>query len=44
MIDCHTHTAVSPDAEGDVLSSYRQAASLGLKALAVTEHVEANRP
>ncbi|MBR6835631.1 MAG: histidinol-phosphatase HisJ family protein [Oscillospiraceae bacterium] len=44
MIDCHTHTAVSPDAEGDALSSYRQAASLGLKALAVTEHVEANRP
>ena len=44
MIDCHTHTAVSPDAEGDTLSSYRQAVSLGLKALAITEHVEANRP
>ena len=44
MIDCHTHTAVSPDAAGDALSSYRQAVNLGLKALAITEHVEANRP
>ena len=44
MIDCHTHTAVSPDGYDCVSASYQKACSLGLKAIAVTEHCEANRP
>lgn len=44
MIDCHTHTAVSPDGYDNAEASYRRACELGLKAIAVTEHVEANRP
>lgn len=44
MIDCHTHTAVSPDGYDNADASYSQACRLGLKAIAVTEHVEANRP
>lgn len=44
MIDCHTHTAVSPDGYDDAAASYKKACSLGLKAIAVTEHCEANRP
>lgn len=44
MTDCHTHTAVSPDGYDNAEATYRQACRLGLKAVAVTEHVEANRP
>lgn len=44
MIDCHTHTAVSPDGYDNAAASYNQACKLELKAIAVTEHVEANRP
>lgn len=44
MIDCHTHTAVSPDGYDNAVLSYRRAYELGLRAIAVTEHVEANRP
>ncbi|MDO5148721.1 MAG: histidinol-phosphatase HisJ family protein [Oscillospiraceae bacterium] len=44
MIDCHTHTAISPDGYDCAAASYQKACSLGLKAIAVTEHCEANRP
>lgn len=42
-IDCHTHTAISPDGSGTVGGLCRRAISLGLEALAITEHVELNR-
>jgi histidinol-phosphatase (PHP family) len=43
MIDCHTHTSISPDGTDDAADSYRKACELGLTAVAVTEHCEANR-
>lgn len=42
-IDCHTHTSISPDGTGTVGGLCRRAISLGLEALAITEHVELNR-
>jgi histidinol-phosphatase (PHP family) len=42
-IDCHTHTQNSPDGTGTVGGLCRRAISLGLEALAITEHVELNR-
>lgn len=43
MIDCHTHTSISPDGYDDAESSYKRACELNLKAIAVTEHCESNR-
>lgn len=43
MIDCHTHTCNSPDAEDTVSELCEQAITLGLDALAITEHCEVNR-
>ena len=43
LIDCHTHTANSPDGEGTVHQLMKRGAELGLTALGVSEHVEANR-
>ena len=42
-IDCHTHSGKSPDGTGTVGGLCRRAISLGLEALAITEHVELNR-
>ena len=42
-IDCHTHSGNSPDGTGTVGGLCRRAISLGLEALAITEHVELNR-
>lgn len=43
IVDCHTHTEVSPDGSGTALELYEKAQKIGLKALAVTEHCELNR-
>lgn len=43
MIDCHTHTCNSPDAENTVSELCEQAIALGLDVLAITEHCEVNR-
>ena len=43
MIDCHTHTSISPDGYDDAENSYKRACELNLKAIAVTEHCESNR-
>ena len=43
LIDCHCHTANSPDGEGSVIQLCERACELGLKALGVSEHCEANR-
>jgi len=43
MIDCHTHTSISPDGYDDAADSYEKACRLNLAAIAVTEHCEANR-
>lgn len=43
IIDCHTHTSVSPDGNGTAEELYKKAEEIGLKALAVTEHCEVNR-
>lgn len=42
-IDCHTHTNVSPDGSGTAGGLCRSAISKGLKAVAITEHIELNR-
>lgn len=42
-MDCHTHTSVSYDATATAGGLCRRAISLGLEALAITEHVELNR-
>ncbi len=43
VIDCHTHTGVSPDGSGTAGGLCRSAISKGLKAIAITEHIELNR-
>lgn len=44
MIDCHTHTHNSFDADNDTVTERcERAVSLGLKAMAVTDHCEVNR-
>ena len=44
IIDCHTHTHNSFDAENDtVIQRCERAIELGLAAMAVTDHCEANR-
>lgn len=42
-IDCHTHTGTSPDGSGTAGGLCRSAISKGLKAVAITEHIELNR-
>lgn len=43
LMDCHTHTGISPDGTGTVSQLCARAAMIGLPVLAVTEHVEMNR-
>lgn len=44
IIDCHTHSRNSSDAENDtVIERCERAAQLGLVAMAVTDHCEVNR-
>jgi histidinol-phosphatase (PHP family) len=42
MIDCHTHTTNSPDAESSPSDMVQQAINLGLDVLAITDHCEVN--
>lgn len=42
MIDCHTHTNNSPDAENSPLDMVKQGISLGLDVMAITDHCEVN--
>ncbi|MBQ8928456.1 MAG: histidinol-phosphatase HisJ family protein [Oscillospiraceae bacterium] len=39
-MDCHTHTEISPDSEAKLAQMCARAAALGLRAYAVTDHVE----
>lgn len=43
MIDCHTHTSISPDGYDFAEMSAQKATELNLTAIAVTEHCESNR-
>ena len=43
LIDCHSHTVNSPDADDSVFAMCERASSLGLSAYAITDHCEANR-
>ena len=44
LLDCHTHTHNSPDADNkSVADLCRRAVEMGLDTLAVTDHCEANR-
>lgn len=43
LIDCHTHSTNSPDAESSPDAMLRRAAELGLSAYALTDHCEVNR-
>lgn len=43
LIDCHCHTANSPDGEGSVKQLCMRASELGLAVLGISEHCEANR-
>lgn len=43
ILDCHTHSSFSPDAEDGVAAMAARAAELGLKVYAVTDHCECNR-
>lgn len=44
LLDCHTHTHNSPDADNkNVIELCRRAMELDLDALAITDHCEANR-
>lgn len=40
LMDCHTHTEISPDSEASVTGMCERARALGLRAYAVTDHVE----
>lgn len=40
IMDCHTHTAVSPDSDAAVSDMSRRAGELGLQAWAITDHIE----
>lgn len=40
LMDCHTHTNISPDSEADIADMCRKAQELGLSAYAVTDHIE----
>ena len=43
LIDCHTHTYFSPDADAEPEQMVKRAVELGLEAYAVTDHCECNR-
>lgn len=43
LIDCHTHTYYSPDAEAEPVKMVERAIELGLEAYAITDHCECNR-
>lgn len=43
LLDCHTHTCLSPDGVGTLQEMHRRAKELDLQVWAVTEHVEMNR-
>lgn len=43
LIDCHCHTANSPDGEGSVKQLCMRASELGISVLGISEHCEANR-
>lgn len=40
MLDCHTHTEVSPDSEAALSAMVQSAGAQGLQVLAVTDHIE----
>lgn len=40
LLDCHTHTDLSPDSDADPFGMYSKAKELGLKVWAITDHVE----
>ena len=40
LLDCHTHTNLSPDSDADFFSMYSRAKELGLNVWAITDHVE----
>ena len=42
-MDCHTHTATSPDGFGSAITLCHQAIANHLDGLAITDHVELNR-
>ena len=42
LIDCHTHTAFSPDASSSLESMVKKAGELGLAAYAITDHCDVN--
>ncbi|MGN1412205.1 MAG: histidinol-phosphatase HisJ family protein [Oscillospiraceae bacterium] len=42
MIDCHTHTNNSPDAESSPLEMVQQGIKIGLDVMAITDHCEVN--
>lgn len=42
LIDCHTHSSNSPDADDTVLAMCKKASLLGLVAYAITDHCECN--
>jgi histidinol-phosphatase (PHP family) len=43
IIDCHTHTSISPDGNGNIDILCEKAKEIPLDVLAVTEHCEVNR-
>jgi len=42
MIDCHTHTTNSPDAESSPIEMVQKGIELGLDVMAITDHCEVN--
>lgn len=40
MLDCHTHTVISPDSEAQLSDMCHAAQAQGLQAFAVTDHIE----
>nr|MDE5737275.1 PHP domain-containing protein [Oscillospiraceae bacterium] len=40
LLDCHTHTEISPDSSAKFSDMYQQAKNLNLHAWAVTNHIE----
>lgn len=40
MLDCHTHTEISPDSEAQLNDMVQSARAKGLQVLAVTDHIE----
>ena len=42
LLDMHTHSSFSPDADDSIEAMYERAVSLGLKAYAITDHCDIN--